>query len=69
MSTEKIHRLHRVSHDKIVWCLQRRFIDYTGLVVIASLVYTERIYRLHMTSCDKLVWFLLRSFIVTQDKS
>jgi hypothetical protein len=34
VSTEKIHRLHRTSHDKLVWCIQRAFICYTGLVVI-----------------------------------
>jgi hypothetical protein len=34
VSTEKIHRKHRISHDKLVWCLQRGFICYTGLVVI-----------------------------------
>jgi hypothetical protein len=26
--------MHRTSHDKLVWCLQRIFIGYTGLVVI-----------------------------------
>jgi len=34
VSTEKVHRKHRTSRDKLVWCLQRRFIGYTGLVVI-----------------------------------
>ena len=34
MSTEKIHRFHRNSRNKLVWCIQRRFIGYTGLVVI-----------------------------------
>jgi hypothetical protein len=32
--TEKVRRLHGTSRDKLVWCLQNRFIDYTGLVVI-----------------------------------
>jgi hypothetical protein len=42
MSIEKIHRLHRTSRDKLVWCLEKRFIGYTGLVVInQSGVYTE----------------------------
>jgi hypothetical protein len=26
--------LHRSTRDKLVWCLQRRFIGYTGLVEI-----------------------------------
>jgi hypothetical protein len=26
MSTERIHRIHRTIRDKLVWCLQRRFI-------------------------------------------
>jgi hypothetical protein len=34
VSIEEIHRLHRTSRDKIVYCLQRRFICYTRLVVI-----------------------------------
>jgi hypothetical protein len=34
VSTEKVHRSHRISRDKLVWCLQRRFIGHTGLVVI-----------------------------------
>ena len=34
VSTEKIHRKHRTSLNKLVWCLQRRFIGNTGLVVI-----------------------------------
>jgi hypothetical protein len=32
--TEKVHRLHWTSRDILVWCLQRRFIGNTGLVVI-----------------------------------
>jgi hypothetical protein len=34
VSTEKIHRKHRISPNKLVWCLQKRFIGHTGLVVI-----------------------------------
>jgi hypothetical protein len=34
VSTEEIRRLHRINRDKIVWCLQRGFIGFTGLVVI-----------------------------------
>jgi hypothetical protein len=34
VSTEKIHRNHRAIRDILVWCLPRRFIGYTGLVVI-----------------------------------
>jgi hypothetical protein len=30
VSAQKIHWLHGTSHDKLVWCLQRRFIGYTG---------------------------------------
>jgi hypothetical protein len=26
--------LHRSSREKLVWCIQRRFIGYTGLVEI-----------------------------------
>jgi hypothetical protein len=29
-----MHRLHRTSRDKLVRCLHRRFIGYTGLVMI-----------------------------------
>jgi hypothetical protein len=32
MSIEKIHRIHMINLDKLVWCLQRRFIRYTGPV-------------------------------------
>jgi hypothetical protein len=42
VSTEKVHRLHRTSRDKLVWCVQRGFIGYTGLVMInVSDVYRE----------------------------
>ena len=42
MSTERVHRLYRSSRDKLVTCLQRGFIGYTGLVVINwSDVYRE----------------------------
>ena len=34
MSTDETHRSHRTSRDKLAWCLHRRFIGYTGLVVI-----------------------------------
>ena len=34
VSPVKIHMKHRTSRDKLVWYLQRRFIGYTGLVVI-----------------------------------
>ena len=33
VSIEKVYRLQRTS-DKLVWCVKRRFIGYTGLVVI-----------------------------------
>jgi len=32
--TERIYRLHMTSCDKLIWFLERRFIGYTGLVVI-----------------------------------
>ena len=63
MSTEKIHRKHRTSPNKLVWYLQRRFIGNTGLVVISRLVSTEKIHMIHGTSRDKLVWCLQRGFI------
>jgi hypothetical protein len=34
VSTEKVYRKHRTSRDKLVWCLQRRLIGYTDLVMI-----------------------------------
>jgi hypothetical protein len=34
--------MHRTSHDKLVWCLQRIFIGYTGLVVIKLVRFLQR---------------------------
>jgi hypothetical protein len=62
VSTEKIHRIHGISRDKLVWCLEG--IHRIHRTSRDKLVWClEGILRIHRTSRDNLVWCLLRRFL------